>query len=454
MPAAEAVAGLRRAELVASLRHEPPRVVGGEAAVLEQGTYGQLADERNRTVPPRHVERLVEDRVRRVRRDLEVELRRGQRALVHHVEDDERERVVFGRAVRLRAAHRDGLAPVVVDRTPLPEEVRELLAELGLGGAAGRDVCLVVGPERLVDDRERPRLHGLKVLAEDEVEVDELHHVVGGLRRPVAEARERLGLADRTCAATCAALRNEAVQQAVNRLRRHQLGPVVGHVVLPVRAQAALHPGETERQDLVPLGDDVVEVLPHGVPPNGVALVDAGPHLGVVLLVDLAVAASGDGVHRAVIAVPQRKRGEPVERRHVDRHVVAEPREARGLHDVPRLLRLQLAREGEYLGLSLRLVHARRRVGHVHAPLPFEVARLVRERGNGRRGRRLGHPRLSARARLMHTRHGQRRHRENNDSIPHHHHFSNPLKRFGVITNPIDMCSLLSLLGDWESWRS
>ena len=48
-------------------------------------------------------------------------------------------------AVRLRAAEANGLVPVVGDRTPLPQEVLQLLAELRLGRAARRHV----GAERV-----------------------------------------------------------------------------------------------------------------------------------------------------------------------------------------------------------------------------------------------------------------------------------------------------------------
>ena len=83
-----------------------------------------------------HVERLPPDLVRCVLRHLQLELRRRQGRLLHHVEDDERERVVGGRAVPVRAAEVDGVTPVVVDGPELPEEVAEVLTELGLGRAA------------------------------------------------------------------------------------------------------------------------------------------------------------------------------------------------------------------------------------------------------------------------------------------------------------------------------
>ena len=95
--------------------------------------------------------------------------------------------VELRRAVLLRAAESDGLVPVVRNRTPLPEEVLELFAELRLGRATSGDVGVVVWRNKDIKFSKRARLYSVDVLRPEEVEPDEHHHVVGGLGRAVAK---------------------------------------------------------------------------------------------------------------------------------------------------------------------------------------------------------------------------------------------------------------------------
>ena len=136
---------------------------------------------------PSHVEHLVPCPVWSVRRNLDQKLRRCEIALVHHLKDDLRDVVELTRTVRLRTAKTNRLVPVVVDRSPLPEEMLELFAELCLSGASGGDVGIVVRREKHIQLRERTALDSIKMLGVEEIEPHEHHHVVGRLRRAAAQ---------------------------------------------------------------------------------------------------------------------------------------------------------------------------------------------------------------------------------------------------------------------------
>ena len=77
--------------------------------------------------------------------------------------------VELRRAVLLRAAESDGLVPVVRNRTPLPEEVLELFAELRLGRAVSGDVGLVVWRKKDIKFSKRAALDSVEVLRPEEV---------------------------------------------------------------------------------------------------------------------------------------------------------------------------------------------------------------------------------------------------------------------------------------------
>ena len=176
-------------ELVASAHdHGAAIFVVRVQPLLECPGRRLLADEGDGAMAARHVEHLVHRPVRRVRRDLDQELRRRERTFVHHLQDDLRDVVEFARSVLARAAEADGLVPVVVDRTPLPKEVLQLFAELRLRRAPGREIGVVVRREEHVQLSQRTALDAVEVLGPEEVEPHEHHHVVGRLGSAVAQA--------------------------------------------------------------------------------------------------------------------------------------------------------------------------------------------------------------------------------------------------------------------------
>ena len=107
---------------------------------------------------PSHVKHFVQSPIRSIGRNLHQKLRRGEIALIHHLKDDLRDVVELARAVRLCTAKTDRLIPVVVDRTPLPEKMLELLAEFRLGGASSGDVSIIIWCEEHIQFRKRTAL--------------------------------------------------------------------------------------------------------------------------------------------------------------------------------------------------------------------------------------------------------------------------------------------------------
>ena len=263
---ARAVALRARQVLEAAPDEQVAALLVREAHRLHRARHALLAHEAERRVLAQHVERLPPDLVRRVLRHLQLELRRRQGRLLHHVEDDERERIVGARAVLVRAAKVDGVAPVVVDGPELPDEVAEVLAELGLRRAAGREVGLVVGPPANIDVVECAHLEVVERLGEDEVHHRELHHVEHRLRRPRAQAFERRDLALHPVR-TGVGMRLRSCDEAVEEAHHRGGGPLLGAVerrVLRVGVHARLHAGEAELQDVDPVRRGVVEVLADG----------------------------------------------------------------------------------------------------------------------------------------------------------------------------------------------
>ena len=277
------------------------------------------------------------------------------------------------------------MAPVVVDRAELPDEVAEVLAELGLGGAARREVGLVVGPPETVDRAERPHLEAVVVLAHDEVDEHELHHVEHSDGRAFPKPLEGGDLAfEETRLRPAAALRelalgagDAAVDEAQDRRRHHLLGTVERRI--RTRVHARLHAGEPELEDHVPVGRGMVVVAVRLAAARGdpaARVGQPGRRLGAV---HLPLARRDDLRHRTVEAVPAGDGGEAVETREAKRRVVHEVVDEARLHHGPWLLLLPSG-EG-----AVR--EARGGVRHVHAPLPLEVGGHVVDLRGTRRAR-------------------------------------------------------------------
>ena len=269
----------------------------------------------------------------------------------------------------------------------------EVLAELGLGGASRREVGLVVGPPETVDRAERPHLEAVVVLAHDEVDEHELHHVEHGDGRTLPEPLEGGDLAlEEARLRPAAALRELAlgagdatVDEAQDRRRRPLLGTVERRV--RTRVHARLHAGEPELEDHVPVGRGMVVVAVRLAAARGdpaARVGQPGRRLGAV---HLPLARRDDLRHRAVEAVPAGDGGEAVEAREAERGVVHEVVDEARLHHGPRLLLLPLGEDGVEPLLEVAVREARGGVGHVHAPLPLEIGGHVVDAGGTRRAR-------------------------------------------------------------------
>ena len=168
--ASRPVAAVGEIEFVTSAQHHRPAIfVGGFAPLFERLCHRLLADERNRSVPARHVEHLVPRPVRSVRGDLHEKLRSRQRTLVHDIENDLRHAIERARSVRIRAAKTGRLVPIVRDRTPLPKEMLQLLAKFRFISTPGGDVGLVIRRKNNIEFRQRATLDAVKMLRPEKV---------------------------------------------------------------------------------------------------------------------------------------------------------------------------------------------------------------------------------------------------------------------------------------------
>ena len=338
------VRGVAQYELVAALYDHRAAVLVARAVPLLQRQRRRLfADEGNRAVATRHVEHLVPRPAGGVGRNLCKELRRRQRAFVHDVENDARDVVVGARAVGISATEADRLVPVVGNRTPLPQEVLELFAELRLACATGGNVGIVVRREEHVELRERTALYAVEVFAVEEVQPHEHHHVVGRHGRARPQPLQAVHLSGETHrpgvrGEVLFPLRYEAVYTGEHRIHR-DCARIVERIALDgALPEALLHAGESKRQDCAPVRDGVVEVLPHVPGAVGIA---APPFIAHARRdfrgVHFAGAAAYHAAYRPVPAIPDGDRREPVERRDVYRHPLRLRGEALRLRDAPRL---------------------------------------------------------------------------------------------------------------------
>ena len=316
-----------------------------------------------------------------------MELRGRQREFVVDVEQDLRDFVVLTRGVRLRAAEEDGLAPVVVDRAPLPPEVLDLFPELGLGRPPRREVGSIVRREQAIEVAERAHLVLVEVLADDPCEVDELQHVVGRLRRAHAqslkageflfEARTPFGV--QTGLDVLLSLRDQAVEEREDRVCG-DLARTVEIRVLPMVVQALLHAGVAERENRVPVGAAVAEVFPDCPAARACANPDLATESRSVLLVNLPRAAPEDAVQRVVaVVVPGGERRIPVVDRDVDRRVRAAEREHARLDHLPRFFVLAIRDEPLQLRPEVVEFESCRRIRRGDAPLQLQVLVVRRE---------------------------------------------------------------------------
>ena len=304
-----------------------------------------LADEHQTVMAaPDHIQRLVQEFDRGVAGKLDLNLRRRNRKLVEHIENEIGEHVDFTAAVRPGSAEVEGVPPVVVDRRPLHQEAGEELPDLRLGEASFAQVAFVVRPEHAVEVAERTHLQPVDVFAEHEVQIDDLERFVDVARRAGAELLQTFDLRlDAGIAGVMAPgvvdEAAEALQHGVDRdLQPVEIGGrrgVEGAVLLPfgpVTAGTVAQSGEAEREDRVPVGHRMVEVDPHQMESRRVAFLHQAVALREETLLRFMRPAEVQRRKRPVVTVVTAEAGEPVVRIHVDQHIPADMFETAPFH--------------------------------------------------------------------------------------------------------------------------
>ena len=126
VPDAGRIAECARHELVAAADVAGPRLLRAEAAGRHRAGDAGFADEHDAVVPaPNHVERTVQKLRRRIRRGFDLDFRRMQSEPVVLLENQVRKFADLRGTVGLRSAEIERVAPVVVDRRPLHQEVAD-----------------------------------------------------------------------------------------------------------------------------------------------------------------------------------------------------------------------------------------------------------------------------------------------------------------------------------------
>ena len=153
--------------------------------------------------------------------------------------------------------------------------------------------------------------------------------------------------------------------------------------ILRVRVGSRFHPGETDFEDVLPIWRGVVEVLAYCRSSLAMHLSDLVMQPRRILPVHVRRMLPQDGRHRAAVTLPRGDCGETVVLGETYCHIVNEKVKATGCDVVPILFPVLPS------GLFGDLRHARTKrvvvetclgIGEVHAPLPLEVHRLVRNR--------------------------------------------------------------------------
>ena len=182
------IASVGETELVTAVHnHVAAFLIGCSKPLFECPCSGLFADKGNGSAPASHVEHLVQRPVRGIRGDFHEKLGRGQGTFVHHFKYHPGHMAERACTVRICASETDGLIPVVCDGTPLPEEMLYLFAKFRLGSASGGNIGIVVRRKSDVEFGERTALDAIEMFGIEEVQPNEHHCIVRGLRRTVAK---------------------------------------------------------------------------------------------------------------------------------------------------------------------------------------------------------------------------------------------------------------------------
>ena len=132
------------AEFVTAADIAGPGILFGESVGGHDVAKSLLADQNDALMLiADHGQDLVDERIGRVLRDLDLNFRCGQMQLRRLIQNEVRDMIDLRRPVRLRTAQIDRLPPIVVDGAPLHEEVVEEFPHLFVGERAVGEIAVV-----------------------------------------------------------------------------------------------------------------------------------------------------------------------------------------------------------------------------------------------------------------------------------------------------------------------
>ncbi len=154
----------------------------------------RLADKDDAVVSPaNHVQTLVDERLGRIRRQLDLKLGVKDPHLVILVHDQVGQLVDHAVAIFVGAAKIERMADVIVHGAGLHHEITEKFADLVLVEALFPDIFKVIRIKHPVQVAKRTDLQDIDVLREQEKDPDDLQNVIGVLRRTVAQRLQAPG---------------------------------------------------------------------------------------------------------------------------------------------------------------------------------------------------------------------------------------------------------------------